>query len=167
MSKLEYTSKRDAHYSQWHRTAPNRFYMQDIDSVEYDKHGNPVAINEIKHGQTKYINFDSFQFKCHRQLAKIAQVPFFCIVAYHYDAEGFILDANDMGNIDRSQFYVIPDNPLANQLMYRPTLLSEKQYIKLLGELRNEKLYDNELSIYSDWTLPEERLPTLQNYEDQ
>jgi hypothetical protein len=149
----ERTHKRDLFYSKAHRTWGN-LPMTDIDSIEYDCQDNPVAMLELKHSKTTYISItgqgdstlsaDRRQESEIRKLIKVAaslQVPLF-VVVYWFFCGDIILDADDYGKkqIQHKQFYVIPINHLATQLVSTETQMSEKEYVSLLYKLRGQDL---------------------------
>lgn len=149
--------KRDYHYSVDHRTFPHSFYFYDIDNMEFNKHAEPVCLIEIKHPNIREINLSDFQIQCQQKVANHLQIPYRIVVAYYYDEEGFILDATDPKDkqINKSQYFVIDPN------LRTGSLISKREYIKCLGQWRQEDLSEEILNQYSTWTNDQEWVPKI------
>lgn len=135
----ERTGHRNSQYSGQHRRW-GKIAMFDIDSVEVDSKGNPVAMVELKHGyglngEGITIDFFSFEFTFLRKTAELLKVPLFCTVYYptgHDDLTG----RDDLLG-DHWQFYVYPVNGYANARLDYPTQMTEKQWVEFLHQLRS------------------------------
>ena len=159
---------RDLHYSHRHRKYGNLMTWYDIDAIEYDATTTlPVSVIELKHGNIREIDFLDHEFRCIRSTAnaleKCYDTPFFTVVYYYFNSCGNLVDGDqDEKFIIHHQYYVIPLNKAASSLVAEPTMLSERNYIRLLYLMR--KTTPPELNQFSK-DKKVINIPKLINYE--
>jgi hypothetical protein len=118
--------------SNWHRTALGRHQTAiDLDMIEYDQTGKPLALTEYKHNNQTVIDTRDPKILTLANLATSANIPAF-VVSY------CLKDDPDCGFPEFSTFYAIPLNDRAKFFIQEPMWLSERSYAKLICACRNE-----------------------------
>lgn len=127
---------RDDSLSLRHRKWGRSCAVVDLDAIEANKHGEPVALFEYKHQNTKLWpeDFSNFNFSVLISVANRAKLPFFC-TKY---AEDF------------TWFKVKPLNEKARKIMATTETFSEQEYVVFLYELRGEKASEEVLEKLND-----------------
>lgn len=120
--------------STYHRERLGMCYAIDLDLVEYDANGDPVAIIEFKHFNVRKIDFTDPKLRAQQRLADKASLPFFVVVYYLLDDEQY--------SGKQTQFYVISGNDTAVKLLAShnnqpANWCSESSYARLTHLLRN------------------------------
>ena len=123
-SKPEHTNSRPLDYSRWHRQRASRYnFMTDIDSLEYRRDRESVALLEVK--KWGYKPSDS-QRKAQVDLASRAKLPIY-LVEYR------VPETPD--DWDSWRFRVTPMDSRACQAMKQVTEMNEFEYNEFLSAL--------------------------------
>lgn len=167
MAIKERLGKRNLAYNKRHREYGDRLIMEDIDTVEYHADTNePVAVIETKFGLVKEIDLNSKQNCRQAKLANKLGVPYFCLVYYIMDKRKKLIDAADVGaEVGHVQYYLIPVNRRAVEILSEPEAMTECQYVEFLYKLRGEVLPKQlELTLYKTWLYTSTvDIPTVKN----
>ena len=135
---MERIDKRDFHFSHRHRLYGSKLLMLDIDFVEMNGL-KPVLAGDLKHGNIKEIDTNSYQFQCYKS---IFTCPIIALVYWYLGEQNQILHAEDTNSkVSHTQYLAVPINTAAQQLLEnKPQKMSEWDYIRLLHSIRNESL---------------------------
>lgn len=128
MTKPEYTFKRDLTFNVWHRKIGNKIYCCDIDFVEYDTNGNPIALIETKKFGNKMSDFQTIALT---KTADKLDVPFF-LIQY---------------NKDMTKFLVEPINESATKYFKESVKLTEMGLIKLYYKIHDIKISEEKINL--------------------
>lgn len=143
MIREEKLGKRNLHYSKRHRIYGNRTTMMDLDSVEYDViTRKPLAFIETKFGLIKQVMMNDPKLDVYRNIAKMAEkeLPVFVLIYYPLDKDDKLLDADiDYNNLKHMQYYVIPANSRAKELIPEPKMITEAFWVNFLLWLHGQK----------------------------
>ena len=124
--------------------------MIDIDGVEHDGQGNPLAIIETKFGLKSEIDLNDLQFDVLCNLAR-EEIPVFCLVYYPMDSDGLLVDAGQESRMSRIQFIAIGVNKLGREYLPKMQRLTERQWVALVAKLHNHPMNDKN-KYYDTWT---------------
>ena len=120
----EHTNARPMEYSRWHRQRADRLnFMTDIDSLEYRRGRESVALLEVKKWGAK---LSDSQRKAQVDLADRAKLPIFLV---EYKAPEAPEDW------DAWEFKVSPLNGLAVNAIPRDIVMNEFHYSRFLSQL--------------------------------
>lgn len=130
---VERTGKRNQCYSRRHRTWGHN-YMIDVDSVEHDGDGGPLALIETKYGLIQTVDLNELRFTVLCNLANDV-LPVFCTVYYPLNSNGDLVNAGYENEMEFIQFYTIPVNEVARRYLAKPKRMTELEYVDLLHKI--------------------------------
>ena len=133
----ERLGKRNLTYNNRHRQWGNSLNTMDVDFMEY-KNGKPVALIETKFGLIKEIDLNDEKMDALCALAD-DRIPVFCVVYYPMDANHELVGVEREGiPVEHIQFVVIGVNDSGRKAVPSRKRMSEKEYVELLYQIRNE-----------------------------
>jgi hypothetical protein len=122
--------------------------MIDVDCVEHDGQGNPLALIETKYGYLDEIDLNSLQFNV---LCKLAgSIPVLCLVYYPMDANDNLVDAGQEDRMTHIQFIAMGVNQAGSMLIPEPKQLTELRWVELIADL-HEHSVDDATKYHNEW----------------
>ena len=156
---VERLDKRDYHYSHRHRLYGEKTYMFDIDFVEFDGL-KPVLAGDLKHGQLKELDPNSYQFRCYNSLFTC---PVIALVYWFLGETNNILESDDtISKVFHTQYYAVPINNAAKKILEnKPQRITEWDWVRFLHKLRHKPVSAELKKEDFSTTWKEVRLPTI------